>query len=102
MMAMISCRPGHARLSVLLIIGAASLNLLDASDPALNHQPETTHSSNLQLINPPSLASAVASGQDNNATAGLSNFDFQVIPAPPGFEAWTSPVTYAFLLISLP
>ncbi|PLW43839.1 hypothetical protein PCASD_05790 [Puccinia coronata f. sp. avenae] len=67
MMAMISCRPGHARLSVLLIIGA--------------------------FINPPSLASAVASGQDNNATAGLSNFDFQVIPAPPGFEAWTSPVT---------
>ncbi|WAQ80717.1 hypothetical protein PtA15_1A55 [Puccinia triticina] len=88
-----SCRspPGLARLSIFLILGAANVNILRASEPALNQQPHSSDISHLP-INPTNPAPPLAPSQVINGTTGTSNFDFQVTPAPPGFESWISPV----------
>jgi len=88
-----ACRPGPATLSVLLILGAASASINDCPGPAPNQQAHIQDPAHLQL-NPTNFACAIAAGHGaaNATTAPSSSFDFQVIPAPPGFEAWTSPV----------
>ncbi|KNZ63974.1 hypothetical protein VP01_107g3 [Puccinia sorghi] len=96
-MSITACRLGPATLSVLLTLGAVSASINDSSSPALHQSSHIPHPAQLQL-NPASLASAVVVGHGgaNTTTTPSSHFDFQVIPAPPSFEAWTSPVVYAF------
>ncbi|EFP74048.2 uncharacterized protein PGTG_00004 [Puccinia graminis f. sp. tritici CRL 75-36-700-3] len=82
---------GLARLSFLLILGAANGDII-TSDPTLNPQSHAKDIAHLPIVNSSSPPPAALPGHVINATATASNFNFEVIPAPPGYEEWTSPV----------
>lgn len=85
-------------LSIVLLLASLTLSTIDAQasgNPSLisTHNQLQTQDPNQsatvqQLPNPASFGGNTS----RNSAVGASNFNFEVIPAPPGFEEWTSPV----------
>ncbi|KAH9474066.1 hypothetical protein Pst134EA_001117 [Puccinia striiformis f. sp. tritici] len=77
--------------SLILLVASSSINILQVQ-AGLIHQPQD-HSEAAKGTTPqlgrPNLAS---SGGSTGNQSGASNFNFEVISAPAGYEEWTSPV----------